>query len=185
MAAPSNLRLWLRRVAGAALALATLATVVAGGALSDTFLAGPVTVTSPAAAPAPRPLPAGSTRLVLRFDDQVATATLDDTPVARQLAGQLPLTVRMSDRMGQVSAGPLPRHARRLDVTGAAPTYRTIVGQLAYWSPGSQVAVVYDDIGQTVPEPGLVRLGVVDTGLDDLAAAGDDVTVRIEVAPGP
>ncbi|MDX3102485.1 hypothetical protein ACIBO5_22430 [Nonomuraea angiospora] len=40
----------------------------------------------------------------------------------------------------------------------------------------------YDDLGQTVPDPGLVRLGVVKTGLDRLAEAGERVTVRIEPA---
>jgi hypothetical protein len=41
----------------------------------------------------------------------------------------------------------------------------------------------YDDLGQTVPDPGLVRLGVVDAGLDNLANAGRQFTVRIDQAP--
>ena len=37
------------------------------------------------------------------------------------------------------------------------------------------MAVFYDDLGQTVPPPGLVRLGAVDGGLDAIAAAGNRV----------
>ncbi|MGW5157944.1 hypothetical protein ACWEPN_20915 [Nonomuraea wenchangensis] len=44
------------------------------------------------------------------------------------------------------------------------------------------IAVYYDDLGQTVPDPGLVRLGVVVAGLDDLSRAGSRLTVRIERA---
>ncbi|MEV4171256.1 hypothetical protein [Nonomuraea sp. NPDC049709] len=37
-------------------------------------------------------------------------------------------------------------------------------------------------LGQSVPPPGLVRLGSVDSGLDDLASAGNRFTVRIDRA---
>ena len=56
------------------------------------------------------------------------------------------------------------------------------MGDLAYWSPSATVSIVYDDLGQTVPEPGLVRLGVIDTGLSEIADADNDVTVRIDLA---
>jgi hypothetical protein len=124
-----------------------------------------------------------ATRVVLRFDGRVATASLDDTPVARQFAAMLPLTLHLSDPMGQAKSGPLPG-SRSLDVTGADRNFRTTVGELAYWSPGSTVAVVYDDLGQRLPEPGLVRLGVIDSGLDELADAGNSFTVRIGLATG-
>ena len=45
------------------------------------------------------------------------------------------------------------------------------------------IAVYYDDLGQAVPDPGLVRLGVVDTGLDTLADAGRQFTVWIDQTP--
>ena len=85
--------------------------------------------------------------------------------------------------MGQAKSGPLPLSGS-LDVTDADRTFRTTAGQLAYWPPSATVAVVHDDLGQRVPAPGLVRLGVIDSGLSDLAAAGGHVTVRIELAIG-
>ncbi|MFD0475299.1 hypothetical protein ACFQ0B_48970 [Nonomuraea thailandensis] len=46
------------------------------------------------------------------------------------------------------------------------------------------IAVYYDDLGQAVPDPGLIRLGVITTGLDRLAEAGDRITVRVSQTPG-
>jgi len=162
-----------RRVASAVLALVSLTGAVAACAPTQTTRTMPVTTAS-SASPA-------STRLLLRYDGHVATASLDDTPVARRFAAMLPLTLHLSDPMGQAKSGPLPR-SRSLDVTGADRTFRTVAGELSYWSPSAKIAVVYNDLGQRVPGPGLVRLGVVDAGLAELAAAGNDVTVRIDVA---
>lgn len=53
------------------------------------------------------------------------------------------------------------------------------MGELAYWSPGNDIAIFYAD-GQAIPQPGLVRLGTIDTGLDVIAAAGDDFQMTIE-----
>ena len=125
-----------------------------------------------------------STRLLLRYDGHVTTATLDDIPVARRFAAMLPLTLHLSDPMGRSESAPAA--LRSLDVTGADRTFRTVPGELSYWSPSSQVAIVHSDLGQRVPGPGLVRLGVVDAGLAGLAAAGNAVTVRIDLAaPAP
>ena len=46
------------------------------------------------------------------------------------------------------------------------------------------LVVFYDDLGQQVPPPGLVRLGVVDSGLDAVASAGNRFTVRIDLVDG-
>jgi hypothetical protein len=36
------------------------------------------------------------------------------------------------------------------------------------------------DDGQTIPQPGLVRLGTIDTGLEVIAAASNDFEMTIE-----
>jgi hypothetical protein len=43
-------------------------------------------------------------------------------------------------------------------------------------------AIFYEDFGHSVPDPGLVRLGVVDIGIDRIAGAGNRFTVRIDLA---
>src|SRR3954454_19662234 len=165
-----------RRVTGAILALVSLTGALAGCAPAETTQTVPVTTASTAATASP-----AGTRLLLRYDGQVATATLAATAVARRFAAMLPPTLHLSGPMGQAKSAPLPR-SRSLDVTGADRTFRTVAGELSYWSPSAKIAVVYNDLGQRVPEPGLVRLGVVDGGLADLAAAGNDLTVLIDVA---
>jgi len=57
-----------------------------------------------------------ATRIVLRGPDGQATATLDDTPAARQFAVLLPLRLTLHDAMGQAKTGHLPHP---IDVSGA------------------------------------------------------------------
>jgi hypothetical protein len=54
------------------------------------------------------------------------------------------------------------------------------VGELAYWPPGNEIAIFYADDGQAIPQPGLVRLGTIDTGLEMIAAAGNDFELTIQ-----
>lgn len=177
MPAPLALTFRLRRAAGHLIALVSLATLLAGFAVARAVEPLPVTRASAAASTTA----GASARLTLRFDGQVATAVLDETPAAREFAALLPLTLRLSDPMGQAKSGRLPLSGS-LNVTDAARTFRTTAGQLAYWPPSSTVALVHDDLGQRVPAPGLVRLGVIDSGLSAIAATGNHVTVRIDLA---
>ncbi len=114
-------------------------------------------------------------RIQLSIGDQQATATLDDNAAARDLVTLLPVTIPMGDLFGREKPGPLPR-ALTGDVEPVS-TYR--VGQLAYWPPNHDIFIVYAGDGLRVPAPGLIPLGTVDTGLDAIAAAGDDFELTI------
>ncbi|HET7477070.1 MAG TPA: cyclophilin-like fold protein [Dermatophilaceae bacterium] len=105
--------------------------------------------------------------------------TLDDTAPARAFAAMLPLRLTMHDPMGQAKSGQLPA---TIAVTGADRVVDPSVGLLYYWAPGNAVAIFYDDLGQTVPPPGLVRLGVVDSGAASIGKGGNRIPVRIELA---
>lgn len=118
-------------------------------------------------------------RVVLRFDDRAVAATLADTAASREFAAMLPVTLELEDAWGQAKSARLPRP---VPLEGAASTLKPSPGGIYYWPDTAALAVYYDDLGQSVPPPGLVRLGVVDTGLEDLAAAGRHVTVRIDHA---
>ena len=65
------------------------------------------------------------------------------------------------------------RLPRQLSIEGARREFDYQVGELAYWPPGNEIAIFYADDGQTIPQPGLVRLGTIDTGLEVIAAAKD------------
>ncbi|MFC5824066.1 cyclophilin-like fold protein [Nonomuraea insulae] len=117
--------------------------------------------------------------VVLRFGDHVIAATLTDTPASRQFAAMLPLTVQMTDAWGQAKAGRLPR---LLTAEGGTTVHDPSAGGIYFWPVSGVIAVYYDDLGQSVPDPGLVRLGVVEAGLDRLSDAGSRLAVRIESA---
>jgi hypothetical protein len=119
-------------------------------------------------------------RIELVAGGEVATATLDDTRQARAFAATLPITVDMEDPFGQAKTGRLPR---ALALDHAERSRRYAAGDLSYWSPSASIAVVYDVLGRSVPPPGLVRLGTVQTGLRAIASAGNHFTMTIRRRP--
>jgi hypothetical protein len=132
----------------------------------------PVAATSPATTGAPR--------VALVVDGrEIATATLTDTPTTRDLAARLPISVEMADRFGQATTGQLPGALLTDDAEGLLDPS---AGQFAYWPPGNTLAVVTTDLGPSVPKPGLVVLGVVDSGLAALGALRGSFEMTIEPA---
>ena len=119
-------------------------------------------------------------RIELVAGDDMATGRLDDTPEARGFAATLPVTVEMEDPFGQAKTGRL-RAALALDDPARSRSYAA--GDLAYWPPSGSIAVVYDALGRSVPPPGLVRLGTVQTGLRAIASAGNHFTMTIRRRP--
>ena len=168
---------WPRRSAIGAIAL-TLATASAGCSVPGRTVAG-------AAVAVPSSLTPGQAqgpRIVVRIHGYAVTARLSDTAQARQFAALLPLSVDLKDVWGQAKSGPLPRP---LPVEVARPVHRPVPGGIYFWPGTDVIAIYYDDLGQSVPDPGLVQLGVMETGLDALADAGRRSTVSIELAATP
>ncbi|WP_433369723.1 cyclophilin-like fold protein [Actinoplanes sp. CA-142083] len=123
--------------------------------------------------------PDTGTGVLLRFGDHVATATLTDTPESRQFAAMLPATVDLRDVWAQAKSGRLPRS---ITIEGSTPVHDPVPGDIYFWPTTDVLAIYYADLGQAVPDPGLVRLGALDTGLDDLGNSGRRAAVRIELA---
>ncbi|GAA0462864.1 hypothetical protein Ade02nite_29480 [Paractinoplanes deccanensis] len=94
----------------------------------------------------------------------------------------LPLTVPLRDVWGQAKSGPLPEP---LDPAGETPIHDPAPGEIYYWPSTGVIALYYDDLGQTVPAPGLIRLGRLDSGAGVLAGAGRRLTLRIVPAEPP
>ncbi len=113
-------------------------------------------------------------RVRLTVNDRSATATLTDTDTARDFASLLPLTLAMSDLYGREKPGVLPR-----PLAGGPPQATYQAGDLGYWSPSHDLAVFYRDDGQRIPEPGIVIIGRVDSGLAAIADAGDSFSLTI------
>ncbi|WP_454810526.1 cyclophilin-like fold protein [Paenarthrobacter nitroguajacolicus] len=108
-----------------------------------------------------------------------ATGEIIDSPAGRELVSALPLRLTLGDLFEREKMGPLPQGIR--DVSDAVKAYS--VGQIAYWAPSQDIVFFYADTGDlSIPEPGIVHLGTVTTGLDFIAAAGDPFTMTIENA---
>jgi hypothetical protein len=162
----------------AALVPATLAAILAGYLSSGTGDPGPRIPADPIPAITSASVDyVPARRIVLRVSDGQATAALDDTPAARQFAAMLPLRLTLRGAMGQAKTGQLPHP---IDVSVARRVIDPDVAAIYYWPPSGDIGIYYDDLGQTVPPPGMVRLGTVDSGLDAIASAGNRFTVSID-----
>ena len=83
----------------------------------------------------------------------------------------------MRDPWGQAKSGTLPHP---IDAAGAAPITDPEAGGISFAPDSQTLAIFYDDLGQTVPTPGLVRLGAVDADLASLADAGNRIRVSVD-----
>jgi hypothetical protein len=166
-------------------AVAVLAVSLTGCAAEDAADRSSPTSTAPAATPSSAPTageavptdPTGTVRIRLIIGGDVATSTLQDSTAARAFAAMLPMTIDLRDLFGREEAGRLPR---QLSIEGARREFDYRVGELAYWPPSNEIAIFYAEDGQAIPQPGLVRLGIIDTGLEVIAAAGNDFELTIE-----
>lgn len=115
-------------------------------------------------------------RIRLTAGDTVLNATLDDNATARDFAALLPLTLRMNDLFQREKYSHLPRSL----TAGGEPQSSYEVGDIAYWSPGPDIAIFYHHDGQSIPAPGIVILGKIDSGADAFKKYDGTVDVTIE-----
>lgn len=118
--------------------------------------------------------PAAARAVRITVDGSAFAGRLDDTPTARALAAQLPLTVDMGDHGGAEKTGALPR---RLTTAGAPDAHDPRAGDLGYYAPGGDLVLYYDDAAPVFD--GIVRIGRFSGDLDALRRA-EDVRVRVE-----
>ena len=116
-------------------------------------------------------------KIRLKVGDRVLTGQLLKNETARDFASLLPLTLRMNDLFRREKYGHLPRALS----AGGERRYSYEVGQLVYWSPGPDVAIFYRHDGQAIPDPGIIVIGSVDSGVEALQVPGA-VSVKFEVA---
>jgi hypothetical protein len=158
-------------------ALTAITLVGCGGGAGNT-----AATTQPAAAPGtttgiPTETEEGSqVELRLRFGETVLRATPLDSETTRDFISLLPLTLTLSDYAQTEKVSDLPR---RLSTAGAPEGVDPDVGDIAYYEPWGNLAIYYRDFGYS---SGLVRLGTIDSGIQELAAMSGDFTVTIELA---
>jgi hypothetical protein len=119
---------------------------------------------------------ADAMKIRLKIGDKDVTATLIDSETTRDFVSLLPLTLTMNDLFGREKFGHLPRAISE----GGKRTRTYDVGDVIYWSPGPDVAMFYRHDGQSIPSPGLIVMGKIDSGVEALNVPGS-MQVTIEV----
>jgi len=115
-------------------------------------------------------------KIRLKVGNKVLTATLADNKTARDFVSLLPLTLTMNDLFGREKFGHLPRAIS--DKGKRTHTYE--IGDIAYWSPGPDVAIYYHHDGEQIPDPGIIVIGKIDSGVAPLNVRGS-VKVAMEL----
>jgi hypothetical protein len=119
---------------------------------------------------------ANTMKINLKVGDKSITATLIDSETMRDFISLLPLTLTMSDLFGREKFGHLPSAISE----GGKRTRTYEVGDLVYWSPGPNVAIFYHHDQQSIPAPGIIVIGKIDSGVEALNVPGS-VKVMIEL----
>jgi len=112
----------------------------------------------------------------LTGDGVVLTATMLDNATSRDFLALLPLTLTLRDYSQTEKVSDLPR---QLSTDGAPEGHDPEIGDIAYYAPWGNLAIFYRDFGYSV---GLVHLGTIDAGGDQLGSVGGEYTVTLEPA---
>jgi len=114
-----------------------------------------------------------SMKITIDVEGRTITATLDDSPAARDFASLLPLTLTLDDYNSTEKIGYLPR---RLSIEGAPAGIDPSPGDLTYYAPWGNLAIFYRDFGYS---SGLVKLGAIVSSGEALDVPGSvQVTIR-------
>jgi hypothetical protein len=116
-------------------------------------------------------------KIRIHLGDRAVTATLNDSPEARDFKAMLPLSLRMHDLLSREKIAELPRPVS--ETSQGAPTYD--VGDLGYWRPSRHFVIYYANDGTKLPPPGIVLLGKIDGPMANFDVPGD-IDVAVELA---
>jgi alkylhydroperoxidase/carboxymuconolactone decarboxylase family protein YurZ len=123
------------------------------------------------------PKQADSMKIRLRIEDTAITATLIESKTTQDFISLLPITLTMNDLFGREKYGHLPRELSE----GGARTHSYEIGEVVYWSPGPDLAIFYRHDRQAIPDPGIIVIGKLDSGVEALSVDGS-IKVTIELA---
>jgi hypothetical protein len=165
-----------RRVVGAVPIASLLVATACGGPATT---APPVTPTSPPPTAVARcevtsPIQREDVQIRIRTDRRTVTATLIDSRTTQDFVSLLPMTLTLEDYAGAEKISVLPR---RLTTEGAPAGSAPSVGDIAYYAPWGNVALIYRGGGYA---NGLVLLGRIDGGVEGLSGPGS-VRATIEL----
>ena len=107
-------------------------------------------------------------KICLTVNGKAMAATLIDSGTTHDFISLLPLTLTMNDLFEREKFAHLPRAIS----TEGKRTHAYEVRDVAYWSPGPDVAVFYRHDGEKIPAPGVIVIGKIGSGMEDLDVPG-------------
>ena len=113
-------------------------------------------------------------RIKLTFNNEEVVVRMYDNPTSRDFLTLLPATIRVEDYAGTEKISYLPR---TLSTQAAPAGSDPAAGDFTYYAPWGNLAIFYKDFGYS---NGLVILGKIESGLENIAAVKDNTTIRIE-----
>lgn len=114
-------------------------------------------------------------RMVINGQDEVLI-NIDPTPSGRDFLSLLPLELTLKDYNSTEKISDLPR---RLTTQSAPPGIEPAAGTFAYYAPWGNLAIFYRDYRYS---NNLLRLGVIESGLEKVRSQRGDFHVRLELA---
>ena len=168
-----------RRHASLLALLATISLSACGGDEDNEPAASASEASTPPPSPSARPASRDrdGTPIRIAFGDTQLTGRLSENATARDVAGQLPLTLSFRDHNNVEKTAPLPRE---LSLEGAPDGRDPAAGDIGYWAPGGDLVLYYDDGAPYFD--GIVRIGEFEGDLEALRRQGDGFDVSIERA---
>src|SRR5688572_8041994 len=115
--------------------------------------------------------------LKITVGNSIVTASIIKSKTSDDFIKLLPFTLAMNDLFGREKYGALPKAIS----TDSKPSYRYEVGDIAYWSPGDDLAIYYKHDGEAIPGPGIIIVGKILSEMEVLSFSGP-VDVKIELA---
>lgn len=115
--------------------------------------------------------------LKITVGNTIVTASIIKSKTSDDFIKLLPFSLTMNDLFGREKYGALPKFIS----TDAEPSYRYEVGDIGYWSPGHDLAIYYMHDGETIPGPGIIIVGKIQSDIKVLSISGS-VRVKIELA---
>lgn len=113
-------------------------------------------------------------KVKLTFNNEVAIVNMYDNPTGRDFLSQLPLTITLEDYAGTEKISYL---SKKLSTEEAPSGSDPSVGDFAYYAPWGNLAIYYKDFGYS---NGLITLGKIESGLENLETMKDNFTVHVE-----
>jgi hypothetical protein len=112
----------------------------------------------------------------LTVNGKAIMAKLIDSKTTRDLISLLPLTLTMNDLCRREKFANLPRTLSK----EGKHKHTYAVREIAYWPPGPDVAIFYRHDGENIPDPGIIAIGKIRSGIEALTLRGS-VKVTIEL----